>query len=151
MRLPFVLSPSSEIFCEQMDRVLAGIPGTFPCADELDTIKERNIERELLAVLFACEKPHICTFGQKVSVHMDHKLYSPYLRSQSAWARPGCRECCCACPSTTYMWFHVGRINGLDRHGLAGQHARSCRASATILVFETSWWCWMDLSWRETA
>lgn len=34
-RLPFGLSVSSEIFCEQMDKALAGIPGTFPCADDV--------------------------------------------------------------------------------------------------------------------
>ena len=32
-----------------------------------------NIERELLAVLFACEKLHTYTFGQKLTVHTDHK------------------------------------------------------------------------------
>ena len=35
VRLPFGLSGSSEIFCEHMDRVLAGISGTFPCADDV--------------------------------------------------------------------------------------------------------------------
>ena len=35
IRLPFGLSVSSEIFCEYMDRALAGIPGTFPCADDV--------------------------------------------------------------------------------------------------------------------
>ena len=35
IRLPFGLSVSSEIFCEQMDRALDGIPGTFPCADDV--------------------------------------------------------------------------------------------------------------------
>ena len=35
LRLPFGLSVSAEIFCEHMDRVLAGIPGTFPCADDV--------------------------------------------------------------------------------------------------------------------
>ena len=34
IRLPFGLSVSSEI-CEHMDRALAGIPGTFPCADDV--------------------------------------------------------------------------------------------------------------------
>ena len=33
IRLPFGFSVSSEIFCEHMDRVLTGIPCTFPCAD----------------------------------------------------------------------------------------------------------------------
>jgi hypothetical protein len=32
-----------------------------------------NIERELLAVLFACEKLHIYVFGRTVTVHTDHK------------------------------------------------------------------------------
>eukprot|EP00914_Ancora_sagittata_P001774 GHVO01004218.1.p1 GENE.GHVO01004218.1~~GHVO01004218.1.p1 ORF type:complete len:550 (-),score=74.23 GHVO01004218.1:1348-2997(-) len=35
MRLPFGLSVSSEIFCRQMDKTLQGIPGTFPCADDV--------------------------------------------------------------------------------------------------------------------
>ena len=35
VRLPFRLSAFSEIFCEHMDRVLAGFPGTFPCADDV--------------------------------------------------------------------------------------------------------------------
>jgi hypothetical protein len=32
-----------------------------------------NIERELLAVLFACEKLHNYTFGRQITVHTDHK------------------------------------------------------------------------------
>ena len=32
-----------------------------------------NIERELLAILFACEKLHRYTFGRKIIVHTDHK------------------------------------------------------------------------------
>ena len=32
-----------------------------------------NIERELLAVLFACEKLHTYTFGREILVHIDHK------------------------------------------------------------------------------
>ena len=32
-----------------------------------------NIERELLAVLFACEKLHVYTFGRKVDLNTDHK------------------------------------------------------------------------------
>ena len=35
VRLPFGLSASSEIFCKHMDRILAGIPGTFACADDV--------------------------------------------------------------------------------------------------------------------
>ena len=35
VRLPFGLSVSSEIFCAEMDQSLAGIPGTFPCADDV--------------------------------------------------------------------------------------------------------------------
>ena len=33
--MPFGLSVSSEIFCSQMDKALQGIPGTFPCADDV--------------------------------------------------------------------------------------------------------------------
>ena len=35
VRLPFGLSASSEIFCAHMDQALSGIPGTFPCADDV--------------------------------------------------------------------------------------------------------------------
>ena len=35
VRLPFRLSASSEIFCKEMDQVLSGVPGTFPCADDV--------------------------------------------------------------------------------------------------------------------
>ena len=35
VRLPFGLSVSAEIFQAQMDKALAGIPGTFPCADDV--------------------------------------------------------------------------------------------------------------------
>ena len=35
VRLPFGLSVSAEIFCEEMDKALDGIPGTFPCADDV--------------------------------------------------------------------------------------------------------------------
>ena len=39
-----------------------------------------NIERELLAVLFACEKLHTYTFGRKTTVHTDHKPLQNILR-----------------------------------------------------------------------
>ena len=35
IRMPFGLSVSSEIFQKDMDNALAGIPGTFPCADDV--------------------------------------------------------------------------------------------------------------------
>ena len=34
-RMPFGLSVSAEIFCREMDKALDGIPGTFPCADDV--------------------------------------------------------------------------------------------------------------------
>lgn len=49
-RLPFGLSVSSEIFCEQMDRALNGIPGTFPCADDVK-IQGSDEERHDLHLL----------------------------------------------------------------------------------------------------
>ena len=45
VRLPFGLSVSSEIFCKHMDQALDGIPGTFPCADDVKMqgpIEERD-------------------------------------------------------------------------------------------------------------
>lgn len=35
VRLPFGLSASSEIFCGHVNRLLADIPWTFPCADDV--------------------------------------------------------------------------------------------------------------------
>ena len=32
-----------------------------------------NIERELLTILFDCEKLHRYTFGLKITVHTDHR------------------------------------------------------------------------------
>ena len=55
VRLPFGLSASSEIFCEQMDRVLAGIPGTFPCADDVK-IQGSTEERHDIHLLETVEK-----------------------------------------------------------------------------------------------
>ena len=34
-RLPFGISAASEIFCEEIDTTFDGIPGTFPCADDV--------------------------------------------------------------------------------------------------------------------
>lgn len=70
LRLPFGLSVSSEIFSEEMDRVLSGIPGTFPCADDVKvqgTTEERHdihlletVERAFKAGLkFNPDKCHI--------------------------------------------------------------------------------------------
>ena len=36
-----------------------------------------NIERELLAVLFACEKLHVYTFGRQIIINTDHKPLEP--------------------------------------------------------------------------
>ena len=54
-RLPFGLSASSEIFCEHMDRVLSGIPGTFPCADDVK-IQGSTEERHDIHLLETVEK-----------------------------------------------------------------------------------------------
>ena len=58
VRLPFGLSASSEIFCEHMDRILAGIPGTFPCADDVKvqgSTEERHDIHLLETVDKACQ------------------------------------------------------------------------------------------------
>ena len=55
IRLPFGLSVSSEIFCEHMDRALAGIPGTFPCADDVK-VQGSTEERHDIHLLETVEK-----------------------------------------------------------------------------------------------
>lgn len=57
LRLPFGLSASSEIFGEHMDRVLSGIPGTFPCADDVK-IQGSTEERHDIHLLETVEKAH---------------------------------------------------------------------------------------------
>ena len=57
LRLPFGLSVSAEIFCEQMDRVLSGIPGTFPCADDVK-VQGSTEERHDIHLLETVEKAH---------------------------------------------------------------------------------------------
>ncbi len=55
VRLPFGLSVSSEVFCEHMDRILSGIPGTFPCADDVK-IQGTTEERHDINLLETVEK-----------------------------------------------------------------------------------------------
>ena len=47
VRLPFGLSAPSEIFCEHMDRILAGIPGTFPCADDVKVQGSTEVRHDI--------------------------------------------------------------------------------------------------------
>ena len=58
VRLPFGLSASSEIFCKEMDQVLSGDPGTFPCADDVKvqgSTEERHDIHLLETVERACK------------------------------------------------------------------------------------------------
>ena len=55
VRLPFGLSVSSEIFSEHMDRAVSGIPGTFPCADDVK-IQGSTEERHDIHLLETVEK-----------------------------------------------------------------------------------------------
>ena len=60
-RLPFGLSVSSEIFCQKMDQALQGIPGTFPCADDVKvqgSTEERH-DLHLLETVAAAKKAGI--------------------------------------------------------------------------------------------
>ena len=57
IRLPFGLSVSSEIFSEQMDKTLAGVPGTFPCADDVK-IQGSTEERHDIHLLETVERAH---------------------------------------------------------------------------------------------
>ena len=58
VRLPFGLSASSEIFCKEMDQVLSGVSGTFPCADDVKvqgSTEERHDIHLLETVERACK------------------------------------------------------------------------------------------------
>ncbi len=46
-RLPFGLSVSTEIFQEDMDKSFQGIPGTFPCADDIKTQGSTEIRHDI--------------------------------------------------------------------------------------------------------
>ena len=52
--LPFELSGSSEIFCKEMDQVLSGVPGTFPCADDFKVLKFKDPQKNVTT--FTCWK-----------------------------------------------------------------------------------------------
>ena len=47
-----------------------------------------NIERELLSILFACEKLHRYTFGRKIIVHIDHKPLQAIFQKPVSLAPP---------------------------------------------------------------
>jgi hypothetical protein len=47
-----------------------------------------NIERELLAVVFACERLHVYTFGNKVTVHTDHNPLAAIIKKPISQAPP---------------------------------------------------------------
>ena len=55
--MPFGLSVASEIFSEDMDKTLAGIPGTFPCADDVK-VQGSTEERHDIHLLETVEKAH---------------------------------------------------------------------------------------------
>ena len=41
-----------------------------------------NIEREFLAIVFACERLHVYTFGRKVTIHTDHRPLESIIEKQ---------------------------------------------------------------------
>ena len=51
-----------------------------------------NIERELLAMLFAVEKFHIYTFGRTVTIHTDHEPLEPIFRKELSEVSPRLRR-----------------------------------------------------------
>ena len=55
IRMPFGLSISSEVFCQHMDQAVQGIPGTFPCADDVK-IQGSTSERHDLHILETVER-----------------------------------------------------------------------------------------------
>ena len=59
-----------------------------------------NIERELLAILFACEKLHTYTFGREVIVHTDHKPLQSIFQKPISLAPSDSKGCFFGFPST---------------------------------------------------
>ena len=69
MRLPFGVSVSSEIFCEQMDKALTGIPGIFSCADNIK-VQGSSEERHDINLLETVSKA--CAAGIKFNPDKCH-------------------------------------------------------------------------------
>ena len=46
-RLPFGLSVSAELFCQEMDQAMSGIPGTSPCADDVKVQGSTEIRNDI--------------------------------------------------------------------------------------------------------
>ena len=57
-----------------------------------------NIERELLAILLACEKIHLREKSPSTQIVSPCR---PSFRSQLAWHHPDCKECGCLSPNMT--------------------------------------------------
>lgn len=84
-RLPFGLSVSSEIFCQKMDQALQGIPGTFPCADDVKVqgSSEERHDIHLLETVEAAMKagikfnPDKCTIKQS-SIEYFGRIVTPH-------------------------------------------------------------------------
>ena len=84
VRLPFGLSASSEIFCKEMDQVLSGVPGTFPCADDVKvqgSTEERHDIHLLETVERACKaglkfNPNKCCI-KKQEIEYFGRIFTP--------------------------------------------------------------------------
>lgn len=84
-RLPFGLSVSSEIFCQKMDQALQGIPGTFPCADDVKVqgSSEERHDLHLLETVDAAMKagikfnPDKCAIKQR-SIEYFGRIVTPH-------------------------------------------------------------------------
>ena len=55
-----------------------------------------NIERELLAIFFACEKLYTYTFGRTIIVHTDHKPLQSIFQKPISLAPARLQRCCYA-------------------------------------------------------
>ena len=47
-----------------------------------------TIEREMLAILFACEQLHLCIYGREVTIHTDHRLLQHSFQKPLNLAQP---------------------------------------------------------------
>ena len=111
--MPFGLNLSQNEFQERMDHILENCPGTISIADDIGVFgssegehdenlhnlmrvaqahglsdaetRYANIEREMLAVVFGCERFHTYVFGKSVTIESDHRpLEMIHLKNLSA-------------------------------------------------------------------
>ena len=86
-------------------------PIAFASKNLTDTeTRYTNIERELLAFIFSCEKFHTYLYGRSFMVETDHKpLEMISLEKLDLSSCPFAEECCYVYSNTTWS-LHIGQV-----------------------------------------